>query len=77
MKRGSKILIGLGATALTYMSLMLLAGPRHMGYGGFRAYGGERQMHCERFHRGDADKHTSVTPKQEESFPANPGNNNK
>ncbi len=75
MKRRSKILIGLAAAAITYLSLLQIAGPRHVGYGTFRAHGGNRHMPCERFYKGDANKPTPAAPRSEEPFQPNSQNN--
>ena len=75
MQRSSKILIGFAAAAITYLSLLQFAGHRNMGYSGFRAYGGHKQIKCERFHKEDAEKTTPETLKQEEAQ-VNPTTNN-
>jgi hypothetical protein len=76
MRRSSTFFIGFAAAAITYLSLLQFAGYRNVDNGGLRAYGGHRQMHCERFHSSDQDKHSPNSTRHEKSYQPNPANNN-
>jgi hypothetical protein len=67
MRRSTKLLVGLVAAILTYVSLMVFAGPAYRGRHGFYSHSAEGQYsrhHC-REQGSRHREHSGANPRQE------------